>query len=194
MNDAATPAPANDSEADFTFTLSAREVTFNIDEQLCARDAIYGACYIFIDRCYVFLARSKTNATEQPKVSVRLRSKETSSEEAMEALAGEFANELLNSQLRHRIGQATAPIREQYMARAFFTGQRNATVAELLAELDAEELEEEPLDIAVPWDSPKADADGSEAAPAEPETKAAPTDQALTTASAEAPTAPEDSP
>ena len=133
-------------EVDFTFTLSDKEVSFVIDEDLYALDAVYGASYIFIDRCYVFLSRPADR-----KVTVRLRSKDDADAAAMEALAGEFANELLNGQLRFRIGQSTAAIREQYMARAFFSGHKNATVAELLAELDAEELEEEPLDIAVPW-------------------------------------------
>ncbi|MEZ4444998.1 MAG: His-Xaa-Ser system protein HxsD [Polyangiaceae bacterium] len=137
----------DDQEVDFSFMLAEREVSFVIDEDLYALEAIYGASYIFIDRCYVFLSRPADR-----KVQVRLRAKEDADEATMEALAGEFANELLNSQLRFRLGQSTAAIREQYMARAFFSGHKNATVAELLAELDAEELEEEPLDIAVPWE------------------------------------------
>ena len=161
VKDDAAPAQRRErvdaEEVDFTFTLADREVSFVIDEDLYALDAVYGASYIFIDRCYVFLSRPADR-----KVKVRLRSKEDADETAMEGLAGEFANELLNGQLRFRIGQSTAAIREHYMARAFFTGHRNATVAELLAELDAEELEEEPLDIAVPWD--KASGEGGEQA------------------------------
>ena len=83
---------------------------------------------------------------------VRLRSKDEATPAELEALAGEFANELLNSQLRVRIGRATAGIREQYMARAFFGTQQSSTISELLAELDAEELAEDPLEVAVPWD------------------------------------------
>jgi His-Xaa-Ser system protein HxsD len=145
---------AADEHADFTFELSEREITFVIDEDLYALDAIYGACYGFIDRVWVFLSRPGAGSVEpglDRKVRVRLRSKKGASEETLESLAGEFANELLNSQLRFRIGRATASIREQYMARAFGASSRNATIAELLAELDAEELEEEPLEIPVPW-------------------------------------------
>ena len=80
---------------------------------------------------------------------MRLRSKGAASAAELEALAGEFANELLNSQLRFRIGRATAPIREHYMARAFFGREQNATIAEL----DAEEMAEEPLEIPVPWEA-----------------------------------------
>jgi hypothetical protein len=48
------------------------------------------------------------------------------------------------------------------MARAFFGEQQSSTISELLAELDAEELAEEPLEVAVPWDK-----DAAKAAPAE---------------------------
>ena len=132
---------------DFTFELKEREVSFDIDEELYAIDAIYSACYLFIDRAYVFLARPADK-----KVRVRLRTKDETTPDALEALAGEFANELLNSQLRFRLGRATAGLREQYMARAFFGQQQSSTIAELLAELDSEELAEDPLEIAVPWE------------------------------------------
>ena len=38
------------------------------------------------------------------------------------------------------------------MAKAFFGEQQSSTISELLAELDAEELAEDPLEVAVPWD------------------------------------------
>lgn len=158
MSDA--PNENEEETADFEFELGEREIAFDVSEELYALDAIYGASYLFIDRCYVFLDRPSDR-----KVRVRLRTKAAADEETLEALAGEFANELLNSQLRVRIGQATATLREQYMARAFFAPQQNATIAELLAELDEEEMEEEPLEIAVPWE--KDDPDDGEEAPAE---------------------------
>ncbi len=141
---------AEPEELDFTFQLSEREISFDIDEDLYAVDAVYTASYLFVDRCYVFLARPA-----ERKVRVRLRAKEPATEAVLEALAGEFANELLNSQLRVRLGRSTAAIREQYMARAFFGEQKSSTIAELLAELDAEEMAEEPLEIPVPWEQAK---------------------------------------
>ncbi len=38
------------------------------------------------------------------------------------------------------------------MARAFFSSPVQASIDDLLAELDAEELEEDDLEIAVPWE------------------------------------------
>jgi len=164
--------PADD-EVDFTFELAEREIAFTLSEELYELDAIYGACYLFVDRCYVFLCRptnsdNKANS-DNKQVWVRLRSKEACEPPVLEALAGEFANELLNQQLRLRIGRATMGIREQYMARAFFDNKSsNATIAELLAELDAEELEEVPLEIPVPWETDSQAAPAADAEPTDP--------------------------
>lgn len=139
--------------ADFEYELSDRQIRFVIDEQLYPRDAIYGAVYIFIDRCYVLLDRPSDQ-----KVAVRLRTKAAATEAELEALAGELANELLNQVLRLRVGESTARIREYYMARAFFATDGKSTIDQLLAELDAEEMAEAPLEVAVPWEQKKAPA------------------------------------
>lgn len=132
---------------DFQFELADREIRFVIDEQLYPRDAVYGAAYVFVDRCYVFLDRPADR-----KVAVRLRAKGGATAADLEALAGEFANELLNQVLRLRVGEATARIREYYMARAFFSNDGKSTIDQLLAELDAEEMAEAPLEVPVPWE------------------------------------------
>lgn len=134
--------------ADFTFEVGEREVVFVLDEELYPLDAVYGAAYLFLDRCFVFLSRPA-----DLKVQVRLRTQEATAADELETLGGQFANELLNQALRVRIGIATASLREQYMARAFAPAGTNSTIAQLLAELDAEELDEEPLEIAVPWET-----------------------------------------
>ena len=136
---------------ELSYELEARRVRFPIDESLCPMDAIYGAAYLFVDRCYVFLDR-RAEAT----VEVQLRTKGEADEAALEALAGEFANELLNQVLRLRVGEANKKLREYTLAKAFFSHSRTTSIDALLAELDAEELEEDPLEIEVPWDSPDA--------------------------------------
>jgi His-Xaa-Ser system protein HxsD len=142
----APPAEGEDT-VDFSFEIGEREISFDLDEDLYPVDAIYGASYLFIDRCYVFLMRPADR-----QVRVRLRTQVPSDAEELEKLAGSFANELLNQVLRTRIGRATSPIRELYMARAFAPSGSDQTIAKLLAELDAEDLEEDPLEIAVPWE------------------------------------------
>ena len=140
-------------DVELSFELDERSVSFALDEDLYPLDAIYGAAYLFIDRCYVFLTRPRARV-----VGVRLRTKDAATEAELEALAGEMGNELLNQTLRARLGRSTMRIREYYMARAFFANDTDSTISDLLAELDAEELEEDALEIPVPWaaDKPKA--------------------------------------
>ncbi len=132
----------------FHYAADARSVAFLLDEALYPLDAIYGASYLFVDRCWLFLDRPADR-----QVQVRLRSKEAEVADAeLDALAGEFANELLNQVLRLRVADSTRALREYTMARAFFGDDGRASIDALLAELDAEELDDDPLKITVPWD------------------------------------------
>jgi len=131
-----------------------RRVALLVDETLYPLDAIYGAAYLFVDRCWIFLAR-----TDDKQVEVRLKPKGDSSAQILQALAGEFANELLNQVLRVRIGDSTKKIREYYMARAFFSTSTQSSIDQLLAELDEEDLAEDDLEISVPWETPDGGAD-----------------------------------
>ena len=133
------------------YTVQDGSVLLIVDESIYPLESIYGACYIFVDRCYVFLDRP-----EDKKVSIRLKSKHQQeiSEQItveLESLVGEFANELLNQVLRFTISSSTGQIREYVMGRAFTSSRTQASIDALLAELDAEELEEDDLEISVPW-------------------------------------------
>ena len=130
------------------YEVAEKSVSFLVDETLYSLESIYGASYLFIDRCFVFLERP-----EDKKVLVRLRAKQDCSQEELEAFAGEFGNELLNQVLRWRVSEATAQIREYTMARAFVSHPAQTSIDSLLAELDAEELEDDDLEIAVPWEN-----------------------------------------
>ena len=132
---------------DLQYNLEDDQVSFNVHEELFVRDAIYGAAYLFVDRCWLFLTRPADKI-----VGVHLKPKDDADEAKLEALAGEFANELLNQAIRVRIAESTATLREYTMARAFFTAPVQSSIDALLAELDAEELEEDELEISVPWE------------------------------------------
>jgi len=142
-------AEGTEGSSELLFDLDAHRVTFAIDEEIYPRDAIYGASYLFLDRCYLFLGRPADKT-----VSVQLRTKSAATEDELVALAGEFANELLNQVVRIRVGQATSRIREYTLAKVFFSDPGRSTIDALLAELDAEELDEDPLEIEVPWEKP----------------------------------------
>ena len=132
-----------------------REVQFTVSEELYPLEVIQGAAYLFLDRCYVWMDRPPLPEGER-QVRLRLRVKqgreavEVSGEE-LEGMGGEFSNELLNQALRQNIGQSNARIREFIMARAFFAADGPSTVDRLLAELDAEEMASDPLEIQIPW-------------------------------------------
>jgi His-Xaa-Ser system protein HxsD len=134
---------------ELTYRVEERAVSFELDESLYPLDAIYGAAYIFVDRCFVFLTRPRDKF-----VDVRLRTRGEATEASLESLAGEFANELLNQVLRFRLAESTSKLREYYMARAFFTQPAHRSIDALLAELDAEEMDAGGIDIKVPWMEP----------------------------------------
>ena len=122
--------------------------SFDVDETVYPLEAIYGAAYLFVDRCFVFLTRPKPQA-----VTVRLTSRAPATAADLDALAGEFMNELLSQATRLRLSQSTARIREYYTAAALRAAVAAPSVDDLLAELDAEELGDDPLEISVPWET-----------------------------------------
>ncbi len=134
---------------ELVWSTDGRRVSFTLSESIYPRDAVYGAAYLFVGKCYLFLTRPGDD-----QVEVRLKPKDDTDAAGLEKLAGEFANELLNQVVRQRIGESTSQIREYYMAKAFFADSNQTSIDALLAELDAEELEEDPLEISVPWEEP----------------------------------------
>jgi His-Xaa-Ser system protein HxsD len=133
--------------AELQYSSDARSVAFTLDESLYSRDAVFGASYLFVDRCFVFLSRPGDK-----QVLVRLKSRDAApTPQALEELAGEFANELLNQVVRQQVGDSTAKLRDYYMAKAFFTSTPSSNIDKLLAELDKEELAEASLEIPTPW-------------------------------------------
>ena len=123
------------------------QISFEVDETIYPLEAVYGACYLFLERCFVYLSRSKPAG-----VTVRLTAREPAAAGDLDTLAGEFANELLSQVTRLRLAQATSRIREYYTAAALRAAASAPSIDELLAELEAEELGEDPLEIMVPWE------------------------------------------
>jgi len=138
--------PSAAAPIELDYSTDGAQVSFCVSESLFSLDAIYGAAYLFVDRCWVFLSRRS-----ESEVGVHLKPK-PDGEASLDSLAGEFANELLNQSMRVRIANSTSSLREYYMARAFFTAPVQSSIDALLAELDAEELEEDELEISVPWE------------------------------------------
>src|SRR5437016_3634886 len=135
------------AESRLGFSVGPDHVSFDVDETVYPLEAIYGGCYLFVDRCFVFLSRPRPQV-----VNVRLTTRGPATPAELDALAGEFANELLSQVTRLRLSQATAHIREYYTAAALRAAASAPSVDDLLAELDSEELGDDPLEIQVPWE------------------------------------------
>jgi His-Xaa-Ser system protein HxsD len=84
-----------------------------VDPEIYPLQALYRACYLFTDRCYLFLTR----VPESPNISVHFAGK--GSDADLRKIVGEFCNELMNQQVRLIIAKETQAIRELIVAQAF---------------------------------------------------------------------------
>ena len=141
----APPNPAQQSR--LGFSVSTNQISFDVDESLYPLEAIYGAAYLFVEKCFLFLSRPQAGA-----VRVQLTTRISATPAELDALAGEFANELLSQVTRLKLAQSTARIREYYSAAALRAATSAPSIDDLLAELESEELGEDPLQIMVPWE------------------------------------------
>jgi His-Xaa-Ser system protein HxsD len=87
-------------------------LTLTLSTAMYPREALLRACYIFTDRCYLFL---QPHGTDQ--VCVRFRKRRQSAD--MDKIAGDFSNELLNQALRYSIASETRTVRELIVTQAF---------------------------------------------------------------------------
>ena len=108
-------------------------------------EVIYGASYQFIDRCYVRLEQG-----EDGRIAIHLKPKPDSDVD-IEALAGEFQNELLNQAFRRKIAKRTGKIRDMVVQRALYSAVPEQSYAE---DMEGDDLDflDDPLGIAVPWE------------------------------------------
>ncbi len=136
--------PENLVSADLADT----SVSLTLDSTLYPLQAIYGAAYIFIDRCFVFLDRP-----EEGKVRVVLAARESvENEQALRSLIGEFANELLSCSWRHQITEDNRTTIETVTMQAI-AGAMGEPSLDDLANFDfTDEALDDPLGIAQSWE------------------------------------------
>ncbi|RMG11515.1 MAG: His-Xaa-Ser system protein HxsD [Deltaproteobacteria bacterium] len=111
-------------------------------------DAIYGASYIFIDRCYVLL-----DAPDEETVVVELMGRTSLDEAALRDLAGEFSNELLSQAWRREITEYNRPVIEAVAAQALAGATMGAGGEAFDETMDFDsDAFEDPLGIAMSWE------------------------------------------
>ncbi len=123
-------------------------VSLDLEASLYPLEAVYGAAYVFIDRCYVVLDKP-----EEGKLRVTLAWKKgETSEEALRLLAGEFANELLSCAWRDQITRENKAVIESVTLQAIGGAMGPPSLDELASFDFTEEPFEDPLGIAISWE------------------------------------------
>lgn len=88
-------------------------IDFEINSRICPLECALNACYIFLDRFFVFM-----DGDPKSKIKVTLKSKEEASPKQLARFMGEFNNELLSQSVRLRLVKETKNIQEQIISRA----------------------------------------------------------------------------
>lgn len=133
--------------SDIKVLLGDTSVEIELDEGLYPKDAIYGAAYVFLDRCYVHLDRPADQ-----RIRVTLRAKKGKIEDS-QAYAGEFENELLGQAYRRLLVEQNRQLVESITTRALGGAAGPPGLDELLA-MDIGEATafDDPLGIAMSWE------------------------------------------
>ena len=92
---------------------SDEQLSIYVDTAIYPLGAIFRACYVFTDRCYLFLSADSLGTV----ITVSFARKNQACE--LTAVAGEFGNELINQKLRMDIAAETRTVRELIVAQAF---------------------------------------------------------------------------
>ncbi|MFH1532085.1 MAG: His-Xaa-Ser system protein HxsD [Pseudomonadota bacterium] len=116
-----------------------------VQKGLYPLEVIYGASYQFIDRCYVRLEQA-----DDGRIAIYIKPKPDSVVD-VEALAGEFQNELLNQAFRRKVAQRTGKVRDMVVQRALYSAVPERSDAD---DMEGDDLDflDDPLGIAVPWE------------------------------------------
>lgn len=147
--------------------LDDKRAIVDVDAGIYPLEALYGAAYVFIDRCYVFLDRP-----EPTKLRVVLSPKtlDDDAKEQLRDMVGELANELVSAAWRHQITQENRAQIEAVTMQAI-SGAMGPPTLEDLEDFDfTEEAFEDPLGIAMSWEekyakkAPDGDAEKAEEA------------------------------
>jgi His-Xaa-Ser system protein HxsD len=128
--------------------VSEHAVSVTVDETLYPLDAIYGAAFTFIDRCYVLLDRP---GAAQVRITLTPKSLDTG-ESALRDVAGELENELLSCAWRAQIVRENRAVIEAVTLKAISGAMGPPTLDELEDFDFTEEAFEDPLGIGLSWE------------------------------------------
>lgn len=129
--------------------LDEKRAILDVDASLYPLEAVYGAAYVFIDRCYVLLDRPSPT-----QLRVVLTPKELGDDatESLRAAVGELANELVSAAWRHQITQENRAQIESVTMQAIAGAMGPPSLDDLESFDFTEDSFEDPLGIAMTWE------------------------------------------
>jgi His-Xaa-Ser system protein HxsD len=126
-----------------------RAVALTALEALYPLEAIYGASYTFIDRCYVFIDKPEP---DRYRVTLTPKQAEGDVAQVLRAHIGEFANELLACAWRAQISKENRAVIEAVTMQAVGAAMGPPSLDDLAAFDFTDEAFEDPLGIAMSWE------------------------------------------
>jgi His-Xaa-Ser system protein HxsD len=152
--------PPDSASAD----LAAGAVSLTIDEAVYPLEAVYGAAYTLIDRCYVIVDRP---TSAQFRITVTPKKVEAD-EALLRSYVGELANELLSCAWRAKIAADNRAVIETVTMQAVGAAMGAPSLDDLASFDFTDEAFEDPLGIAMSWEEKykKKDKAADAAAPA----------------------------
>ena len=100
------------------------------DTSIYSKTAVFKTAYWYTDRCYLFLSRSEDSPET---IQVEIRPKTTLSNVELFSLCREFANNLIDQQVRQQVIAETGNIRDALVKKAFFEGSSQLSSDKLLS-------------------------------------------------------------
>lgn len=124
------------------------QIVFRLNSKNYPLEAVLNAAYVFIDKVYVYL-----DGEPEKEICISLKSKNELDKIQLEALRGEFLNELLNYLVRIQIAKQNKKIREFIVGSALVHGLGTDLLPnENIDDSSKGEWKSDPLGIAVPWE------------------------------------------
>src|SRR4051812_10877511 len=93
---------------------SADAYLLTADLSIYSLDAVLKTCYLFLDRCYIFVEPDESEPNQ-----VRIYLTPQSPLDDLEQVLGEFSNRLIWQAVRQKVAEETQPIREMIVRQAF---------------------------------------------------------------------------
>ena len=105
---------------EFTMDALGQAVVMDVDTSVYSQVAVFKAAYWWSDRCYLYMRRSNKDAEH---LLIEMREKSPSQQQALEKLAKEFCNYLLDQQVRQYVLSETQTVRNLLLEKAFREGR-----------------------------------------------------------------------